>query len=178
MPVDIRDHPDAPSLDALGELVVEPVSRAEIQSHRESGDRLLECNLNEHESFDAYAELETDPFGEGANDDVGTALYRLVQLFGTPQLAEYAAGEDVSDRTDTTFKYLFRVRAPGGTDLPDEWLVTAFDWHVRLGVALADWGASDADEPAYRPDVALTSFALVANVASEPVQCEYEDVWY
>jgi hypothetical protein len=179
MVVDIRDHPDAPSLEELREFTLVPVARDEIEARRADGEELRELNLRE-ERNDVYVELEPDPDGPGGSLDIGMVLYRLVQLFGTPQVPGFEAGADVSDREDTTFEYLFRLirEGDGEGSLPDEWLVTVFDTHVDLGVGLAGWSGDGVDPSEYGDDVALVSLALVTNVVTEPVTCAYEDKWY
>ncbi|WP_224332259.1 hypothetical protein [Haloprofundus halobius] len=176
MPVDIRDHPDAPDLEALGDLTLEPIPAAEIRRRLDDGDELLEDQLREREDLDAYVELNRRAEG-GEYGDIGTALYRLVQLFGAPQVPGYEAGSDLRERTDETFKYLFRVGADAD-ELPDSWLVTVHDWHVDLGVGLAAWESTGVDPAETETTVALVSLALVTNVVTEPVQCEYENIWY
>lgn len=171
---DIREHPDAPDLSNLGEFVVEPISPDEIRNRRDDGEELHEVNLLEHENVDAYIELEPNPDKPGMNIDIGTALYRLVQLFGTPQFEEYVAGNDISWRDDETFKYLFEVTRE---ETDDQWLITVHDWRVRLGVSLAGWSSDlDGDTPEVDPGEAISLLALVTNVVSEPVLCEHEDV--
>ncbi|KTG09936.1 hypothetical protein AUR64_09955 [Haloprofundus marisrubri] len=176
MPVDIRDHPDAPDLETLGDITLEPVSADEIRQRLDDGDTLLEDQLRERDDIDAYVELNRRTQG-GEYGDIGTALYRLVQLFGTPQLPGYEAGSDISERSDETFKYLFRVSADS-EELPDEWLVTVHDWHVDLGVCLAGWESDGAAPAEMDTAVGLVSLALVTNVVTEPVQCEFKDIWY
>lgn len=157
MPTDIRTHPDAPDREDLDKYLIEPVPASEIAARREAGERLVEYNVPDADDLDVYAELNPEPFRSG-HDDVGTVLYRLVQLFGTPQFPEYRAGEDISHRTDTTFKYLFSVKRGVSDPDPDpdaevevevefaeEWLITVHDWHVGLGVSLAEWRPNDAD---------------------------------
>ena len=179
MSVDIRDHPDAPSLEELREFTLVPVAREEIEARYADGEDLRELNLRE-ERGDVYVELNPNPDESGATLDIGMVLYRLVQLFGTPQVPGYEAGGDVSGREDTTFKYLFRVSRNGDGDgsLPAEWLVTVFDSHVDLGVGLAGWSGDDVDPAEYGDDVVLVSLALATNVVTEPVTCAYEDKWY
>lgn len=180
MAVDIRDHPDAPPTEELRDFTLVPVAREAIERKQEAGAELVEVNLRESRD-DVYVDLEPDPTSRGPADDIGTALYRLVQLFGTPQVPGFEAGSDISWREDTTFKYLFRL-TPGETDdvdrsLPDEWLVTAYDWHTELGVGLAGW--SDGDDPAaYGDAVELVTLALVTNIVTDAVPCEYEDKWF
>lgn len=182
MPVDIRDHPDAPPVEELRGFTLVPVARETIERRREDGEELREVNLRESRD-DVTVELEPDPVSTDRTDDVGTALYRLVQLFGTPQVPGFEAGSDVSWREDTTYKYLFRLtRQPdGATDdrtLPEEWLVTVFDWHLELGVGLAGWSGDGVDPADYDDAVGLVTLALVTNVVTESVECEYEGIWY
>lgn len=189
MGVDIRNHPEAPPLEELREFTLVPIAGEEIRRRRDDGEELVELNLRESRS-DVYVEMEPDPTSRGPADDIGTALYRLVQLFGTPQFPEFEAGTDVSWRDDTTFKYLFRLTtapdgegegdetAAGDRELPDEWLVTVFDWHTQLGVGLAGWSGDGVDPDEYDGAVGLVTLALVTNLVTEALQCEYEDMWY
>lgn len=175
MSLDIRKHPDAPDVEQLSDVIVEPVAPKTIERHRTDGQVLVEDDVREREDLDVHAHLSEEP-GEAVNEDVGTALYRLVQLFGTPQLPEYRAGTDLSERDDTTFKYLLRARLEeSGDELPNEWLITVQDWHVELGVSVAAW----RDEPVeFTADAktALASLALAHNIVNQPVQCEYKDI--
>jgi len=175
MPIDITDHPDFPAASELSEFLVEPVPDDRIERERADGKVLVETNLRELDELDSYVELNPDPMGEHGGD-VGTALYRLTQLFGTPQFPEHRAGEDISNRTDTTFKYLFEVTR--GDESGDRWLVTVFDWHVQLGVGVAAWQESRDEPIAVEAETAVVLLALFSNVVTEPVSCAYEDVWY
>ena len=179
MAYDIREHPQAPPVEELREFTLIPVAREEIRSRREAGATLRELNLRE-ERDDVYVELEPDPTERGRHDDVGTALYRLVQLFGTPNVPGYDAGDDLSGREDTTFEYLLRVVNESDADertLPDEWLITVYDYHVELGVGLAGWD-DEVDPAAYDDAVGLVSLALATNIVTEPLECVYEDKWF
>jgi hypothetical protein len=177
MPFDIENHPESPSLDELGEFIIEPVPPAEIQTRRDRGEVLVETNLMDHDAVDAYVELG-DP-ERGIRENVGTVLYRLVQLFGTPQLPEFRAGTDISHRTDATFKYLLEVSETDPDDPPArDWLITVHDWHVRLGVSLADWSDDPEDRPSVEKSEAIDLLALVNNAVTEPVECEYEGKFF
>lgn len=178
MPEDITEHPDAPDLETLSELVIEPVPEEEIRRRRDAGEHLCEENLRERDDLDYHVSLNRQVRGKDHYQDIGTFLYRYVQLFGTPTFPEYRAGEDISWRDDSTFKYLFEVRAPENPNLPDEWLMTIFDWRVDLGVAVAEWH-DDPDVSVESDDaVAFASVRLAHNIGGEPVQCEFEDTWY
>lgn len=177
MPRDVRTHPDAPDLEQLQNVVLEPVPQDEIRRRREDGEVLVEDVVNEREDLDVRAPMSETP-GEEVEGDVGTALYRLIQLFGTPQFPEYMAGEDISDRHETTYRYLFRARVRDEMpDLPDEWLMTIQDWRVEVGVAVAEWREDDAEFDA-DAGVALTAMALAQRLANQPVECEFKDIWY
>lgn len=177
MPQDVRSHPDAPDLEQLQNLVLEPIPADEIASRRADDEVLLEDVINEREDLDVHAPMSDEP-GEPVKGDVGTGLYRLVQLFGTPQFPEYVAGEDISDRRETTYKYLFRARVEDDVEeLPDEWLMTIMDWKVRIGVGVAKWGDDDEEFTA-DSKVALASMALAQNVTSEAIRCDFKDIWY
>ena len=179
MSVDIRKHPDAPEPEALEDIVIEPVPPEEIARKRDEGSVLVEDNVREREDLDVIAYLSPEANGEDAVS-VGIGLYRLIQLFGTPQIPEYHAGEDISHRTDETFKYLFRAHresADESDELPDEWLFTVHDSRVRYAASVAEW--RDDDETFTADDqVALTTYALAQQLVVEPVEAVYEDVPY
>lgn len=181
MAIDIRRHPDAPDLDALNDIIVEPVPRGEIDEHRARGDTLIEDKLREREDLDIRLELNDDPGGP-VEGNIGTVLYRYTQLFGVPQFPEYHAGEDISNRSDETFKYLLRVQLDSSDELPDEWLVTVYDWRVELGASVAAWryAPDEDDHEKFTADTAtaLTTLQLVHNIGNEPVECEYKNIWF
>ncbi|WP_458206359.1 hypothetical protein [Haladaptatus sp. NG-SE-30] len=173
--MDIRNHPDAPDFEELQDIVVEPIPREEIEARRADGEVLVEDNVRERDDLNVVAYIS--PGTDGADEDnIGVPLYRLVQMFGTPQFPEYQAGEDISWRTDETFKYLFRVMHKGEADeLPTEWLMTIHDSHVRFAASVAEW--RDDDE-AFTADskLALTTYALAQEIVIAPVECVFEDI--
>lgn len=184
MPVDIRNHPDAPDPELFreSEVFVEPVPVDEIERKRENGLVLVEDNVRERDDLDVMAYISDDPSGSNAQS-IGIGLYRLVQLFGTPQDPEYMAGEDISHRTDEVFKYLFRASleddARPSEEFPAEWLFTVHDSHVRLAASVAQWRDEDEDlEYTADDELALTTYALAQQLVVEPVHCVYEDVLY
>lgn len=179
MSVDIRKHPDAPDPELLQDIFVEPIPPAEIERKRDEGSVLAEDNVRERDDLNVIAYLAPET-GEEDTVSVGIGLYRLIQLFGTPQMPEYHAGEDISDRTDETFKYLFRAQredAAEDDELPAEWLFTIHDSHVRYAASVAEW--HDEDEEFTADDqVALTTYALAQQLVVEPVEAVYEDIPY
>lgn len=177
MSVDIRNHPDAPDPESLEDVVIEPVPRDEIERRRSDGEVLVEDNVRERDDLNVIAYLSPEPDGS-ESVSVGVGLYRLIQLFGSPQMPEYHAGEDISGRTDETFKYLFRARREDGNDeLPTEWLFTVHDSHVRFAASVAEWREED-DEFTADDQVALTTYALAQQLVVEPVEAVYEDILY
>jgi hypothetical protein len=173
--MEIRKHPDAPDPEELAEVVVEPVPREEIERRRSDGQVLVEDNVREREDLDVTAYLSHKTDGTDSSN-IGVGLYRLVQLFGTPQFPEYEAGEDISWRTDVTFKYLFRATHRGDHDeLPSEWLMTVHDSHVRFAASVAEWREDDESFTA-DTKLALTTYALAQQIAADPVECVYEDI--
>ncbi len=174
---DIREHPDAPDLERIQELTVEPIPIEEVRKRRENGETLVRDNLLDRDDLDVRLPLSDDP-AEDETENVGVALYRLVQLFGTPNLPEYLAGADISWRDDDVFGYLFRVMADQeGEELPDEWLIVVHDYHVRIGASVVEWRDGEGDLTA-ETKTALTSLHLAHNLANEPVRCEFEEVWF
>lgn len=181
MPTNIHEHPEAPDIEELHNFIVEPVPPAEIQDHLDDGRVLVEDNLVERDDLDIRIPLHRASDGREMQADIGTFLYRYVQLFGTPNVPGYTAGEDISWRTNETFKYLLKVTpesAADDEDLPDEWLMTLCDWKVGLGVGFAEWADDEDADVEAGEYTALTTLRLAHNIGSEPVQCEFEDIWY
>ncbi|MCO8246991.1 MULTISPECIES: hypothetical protein [unclassified Haladaptatus] len=173
--MDIRNHPDAPDFEELQDILIEPVARSEIEARRDDGALLIEDNVREREDLNVVAYVSDDSDGSDATD-IGVPLYRLIQLFGTPQLPELQAGEDISGRRDATFKYLFRVTHKGDpVELPSEWLMTIHDSHVRFAASVAEWRDGNTDFVA-DPKLALTTYALALQLVLDPVECVYEGV--
>lgn len=103
--------------------------------------------------------------------DTGIALYRLVQLFGTPNLPGLEAGTDQPMRELMTWQYLFRVEYLPDRDAAEEpdpvtsastdgerptgsnahtrrsALVSVYDYRTTLSVGLSTWHRSDDQPP-------------------------------
>lgn len=125
--------------------------------------------------------------------ETGTALYRLVQLFGTPNVPGVEAGvPDQRTRYRSTWTYLFRVtydRRPDD-DVPGEFLLAIYDYETDVSVGLAGWRddgegavhepvmADETDVPPRVPDEFASDIVKLAlSVIEEPVPATYEDVW-
>ena len=177
----LRDHPDAPHRSEAASYVVEPVAPQEIAGQREAGLHLVEQPLVGHPALEEYVAVG-DP-NEPGNTDIGDLYYRFTQLFGTPNLPEYVAGRDISWRTDDVFKYLLRVRKGADADSPPEkadaeYLLTAYDDDLRLGLALAAWREDPDAELAVETAETLSALAVVVDAVNGAVECEADDRWY
>lgn len=131
--------------------------------------------------------------------DTGIALYRLVQLFGTPNLPGLEAGGDQPDRVKTTWQYLFSATydpadpeeapfdAPAGGS---EHLLSVYDYKTNLSVGLSTWsrGADEriALEPEATPlpdvdvpdaDFLVALVQLVLSSVEHPVSATYRELW-
>lgn len=112
---------------------VEPVAPDAIRERLEGDEQLVTLDLPSH-------------LGKGVTVDGGISLvlYRLVQLFGTPNVPGLEAGGDQPDREKTTWQYLFRVRYAGGDDEPDrDLLVSVYDYKTNFSVGLSRWRTPD-----------------------------------
>lgn len=132
--------------------------------------------------------------------DTGTALYRLVQLFGTPNVPGLEAGAAQPTRERTTWQYLFSVvySPPEGEEEPPvaapaeetELLLSAYDYKTNLSVGLSEWqptnGERTAAEPSGEPlpggDLPDEAFLvvlvqLVLSSVEHPVEATYQELW-
>lgn len=137
--------------------------------------------------------------------ETGTALYRLVQLFGTPNVPGTEAGEpDQRERYRSTWTYLFDVTydprpeegdgdgddGDGNPAVPESLLLAVYDYETDVSVGITGWhddGAGvvrepvAADETTAPPTVpdefAETLVTLGLSIIEEPVPATYEDVW-
>jgi hypothetical protein len=129
--------------------------------------------------------------------DPGAALYRLVQLFGTPNAPGFEAGGVSRERTVTTWQYLFEVnyepREDEGEDTPTTFLLSVYDYKTDVSTGVSGWnpdideGVMVLDPVGNTNDVSLTSIPddeflegvvqLVLNMVEEPVPATHEQLW-
>lgn len=109
-------------------VTLEPVAPSAIEARIDAGERLVTADVPEY--------LDR---GLAPDADASVALYRLVQLFGTPNVPGLEAGGDQGDREKTTWHYLFRVvhRPEDGPEA--EYLVSVYDYRTELSVGLSEW---------------------------------------
>lgn len=161
-----------------------PVDPEEIDERVASGAVLETLDLPSHLNRQLIVEPET-----------GVALYRLVQLFGTPNVRCWTAGGEMPERGATTWLYLFEVvyRPADGADRT--FLLSVYDDRTNVSAGLSCWSegasGSDADaapvgtpgetvpEGVEPPDEEFCEglVQLVLNLLEEPVPATYKELW-
>lgn len=127
--------------------------------------------------------------------DPGAALYRLVQLFGTPNVPGFEAGGVARERTVTTWQYLFEVNydpREEGEDPPTTFLLSVYDYKTDVSTGLSVWNRSSDENAILDPvesadDLPLASIPddeflegvvqLVLNMIEEPVPATHKQLW-
>lgn len=153
-------------------FTLEPVAPETLRERAAAGDLLVTTDVPD------YLERQLAP-----DIDTGPALYRLVQLFGTPNVPGLEAGVDQPDREMTTWQYLFRVTYTpddGAEDEPPvpapseetEYLLSVYDYRTNLSVGLSRWrerggrGNSGSGDPG--GDAGNTDDGGRRRIAAEP----------
>ncbi len=173
-------------------FTLEPVAPAEIDERLDSGKRLS--------TLDIPASLDRQMVVESG---AGVALYRLIQLFGTPNVPELVAGADQREREMTTWQYLFRVGfdredEPAtrdeidreDTEVPEEFLLSIYDYKTNVSAGLSAWDSQGIGirEPttdaaacptlSVPPEEFLIGIVqLVLNMTEEPVPATFKELW-
>ena len=135
--------------------------------------------------------------------DTGGGLYRLVQLFGLPNVPGLEAGGGAQERVRerTTWQYLFDVRyeptpEEAGT-VSESFLLAVYDYRTDVSCGVAAW--VDAEEERAQAGVALEPVTdaddapavtlpgdddflvgltqLVLSLVEEPVPATHEGLW-
>lgn len=131
--------------------------------------------------------------------DTGTALYRLNQLFGTPNVPGLEAGADQPDRVKTTWHYLFRAthdptaREEPRFEIPDggsEHLLSVYDLKTNLSIGLSAWVPAEGERIALEPestplpgadlpeeDFMVALVQLVLSAVEHAVSATYKELW-
>lgn len=156
-----------------------PVDPAAIDERFEDGDVLRTVDL----PMSLNRGLVVEP-------GTGMALYRLTQLFGTPNVDVWAAGSEMGERDVSTWQYLFEVvfSAEDGEDR--EFLLSIYDHKTDVSVGLSTWDGSGDDRVVPAPTESAPPglelpdeefreglVQLTLNVLEEPVPATYEDLW-
>lgn len=164
----------------LQEFHVEPVSPARIAERREDGETLVTVDVPSY-------------LGPRLDVDVDTSivLYRLVQLFGTPNVPGLEAGADQPDRETRTWQYLLDARYEPEEGEGWQRLLSVYDHKTNVSVGMSAW--TDADESTFpfpepsvepHPDVDLPPdddlkgvVRVVRSTVEHVVEATYKDLW-
>lgn len=187
---------DEHTLEWFERFTVTPVSPDVVMEHRTAGQTLETLDIPAH--LDRQLVVEADP---------GTVLYRLVQLFGTPNVPDFEAGGVSHERSVTTWQYLFDVTYDPPDDdnseredAPTSLLLSVYDYKTDVSTGLSEWipedngdDRDDGDETgvldpiesagcaslASIPDDAFLEgvVQLVLNMTEEPVQATHKQLW-
>lgn len=172
----------------LEEFELRPVQPDAIRSAVADGQQLVTMDIPEYLGRSLAPTVDT-----------GTGLYRLVQLFGTPNVPGLAAGADQPDRVKTTWHYLFRATHDPTTreeprfEAPDggsEHLLSVYDLKTNLSVGLSTWVSAEGNRIALEPeatplpdvelpdgDFMVALVQLVLSAVEHAVSATYKELW-
>lgn len=172
-----RDEGD---LEWFERFEMSPVDPAELREMSGNGEVIETLDIPTYLGKPLLTDVET-----------GTAAYRLIQLFGTPNVPGLEAGADQPPREQTTWQYLFELvyDAPGGDERT--FSLSVYDYRTDVSAGLSTIAhREDANRVAAEPtsdppaglDVPEEDFLvglvrLVANVVEEPVPATYRNLW-
>jgi hypothetical protein len=179
---------DSDDLAFFERFTLEPVEPTKIESHLNRGKHLSTLDIPTYLDRQLVAGAET-----------GTALYRLVQLFGTPNVPGRTAGASQRERETTTWQYLFQVtfdREGNGEEIenaPEEFLLSVYDYKTNISTGLSAWHPVDeekwmirepTDDLAACPEVSppsddflISVVQLVLNMIEESVPATFKGLW-
>lgn len=127
--------------------------------------------------------------------ETGVALYRLVELWGTPNVPGMTAGAMELERDRRTWQYLFDVdydpRPEDGEAVPDSFRLSVYDYKTDVSAGLSGFGPTGNDVGAVHepsedvvapvsvpPDEFLEGvMALALNMVDQPVPATYKELW-
>lgn len=160
-----------------------PANPSEINERFADGQALVTRDIPSYLSERARTDCET-----------GVALYRLVQLWGTPNVPGRTAGAMAFERERTTWQYLFDVeyerRAEDGDAVPSSFRLSVYDYKTDVSAGLSEFTESTDGEPVPEPraDVDLSFplppedflegvVALALNMVDEAVPATFKELW-
>lgn len=126
--------------DRLEALNIEPVAPGRVADRFEAGETLWTVDVPSY----LGPKLVVDA-------DTSIALYRFVQLFGTPNLTERAgltAGTDQRPRETRTWQYLFDASYEPEDGQDRELLVSVYDYKTDVSIGVSAWHDGDDAETA------------------------------
>lgn len=158
----------------------EPVAPDAVRERLADGAVLATTDVPDHLDRSLVVEVDT-----------GLVLYRLVQLFGTPNVPGLAAGGDQPDRHLTTWQYLFEFTHDPEEGEPTSALVSVYDYRTELSVGVSTWRrpdemperrvpepTGDGPVPAHLDeDFLLGAVQAVLHTVEDPVRATFEELW-
>lgn len=172
---------DPGDLDWFERFTLRPVPPGEIRRRLDGGRVLATMDIPGYLAKKLVVDAET-----------GVALYRLVQLFGTPNVPGLEAGADQPGRHRTTWQYLFDVTFDPPDAEPYEFYLSVYDLGTDVSTGLSAFLDVDRepDRPVAEPSrdpldaVAIPDdgflegvVQLVLNTVDEPVPATYKELW-
>lgn len=160
---------------------LQPTAPGEINERLQAGEAIETMDIPGYLGPPARTECET-----------GVALYRLVQLWGTPNVPGMTAGAMQLERDRTTWQYLFDVdyepRPADGDDVPESFRLSVYDHKTDASAGLSGFGEGEpfvkapTDEPVPSvsppPDAFLEGvMALALNMVDQAVPATYGERW-
>lgn len=160
-----------------------PANPSDINERLADGQALVTTDIPSYFSERARTDCET-----------GVALYRLVQLWGTPNVPGRTAGAMAFERDRTTWQYLFDVeyerRDEDGDAVPSSFRLSVYDYKTDVSAGLSAFTESTAGGPVPEPQPDVVSsialppddflegvVALAINMVDEAVPATFEELW-
>lgn len=165
-------------------FTLEPTAPREITERLRDGERLQTTDVPGYLGQKAHTSCET-----------GEALYRLVQLWGTPNVPGMTAGAMELERERTTWQFLFDVdyepRPDEDEAVPETFRLSVYDYKTDVSAGLSGFAATSSDgRPVEEPTESVVesvtmppdSFlegvvSLALNMVDEAVPSTYRERW-
>lgn len=176
---------DGERFDWFQRFTLSPTAPSEINERLREGSVLETVDIPGYLGQQAVTDCET-----------GVALYRLTQLWGTPNVPGRTAGAMELERDRTTWQYLFDVdydrRERDAAAVPESFKLSVYDYKTDVSAGLSGFGDPAADdgwaiaEPAESaissvevpPDEYLEGvMALALNMVDQAVPATYKELW-
>lgn len=172
---------DLADLDWFQHFTLSPADPASIRARLDGAEVLVTTDLPAYLGRELVVDEET-----------GVALYRLVQLFGTPNVPGLEAGAAQPARNRTTWQYLFDVAYEPPDDEPYAFTLSVYDYGTDVSCGLSAFVEPDGEperrvyEPVGDPlegiefpgdDFLVGVVQLVLNTVEEPVPATYRELW-
>ena len=175
---------DGQRLDWYQRFTLRPTAPGEINERLADGGAIETTDIPTYLGRKAHTDCET-----------GVALYRLVQLWGTPNVPGMTAGAMQLERDRTTWQYLFDVEydraEDDDPDVPTSFRLSVYDYKTDVSAGLSGFGtAEDSVGTVCEPTEAVVGsvtvppeaflegvMGLVLNMVDEAVPATFQERW-